>query len=487
MDLIAQFKSARRAGCPLLCIRTADPAATMQLLQSGAFNGSVPPLLQWDIVQGLRKANKPGEQAMTDADIKSEDTVGPVDALIAAARLPEQSILFIHNAHRIINEQGVSQALWNLRDTFKRSDRTVVLLCPSLDLPIEIQQDVLVLDEPLPDLPALEAIIRGTYQGAKLPAPDDALVAKAADAILGLAAFPAEQVCAMSITKAGLNIEQLWERKRQAIEQAKGLSVWRGNERFADIGGYANLKGFLCQVIAGQRPMRGVVFLDEIEKAIGTGQDTSGVSQDMLGQLLAWMNDNDARGLLLVGPPGTSKSMFAKATGNQAGVPTIAFDMGGMKGSHVGESEASMRSALKVCDAVTQKQALVIGTCNSIEALPPELRRRFTLGVFFVDLPDADERDGIWNIYENRYGVTGKRPADQGWTGAEIKTCVSTACDLNLTKIQAAEYIVPVAKSAAERIEKLRNSASGRYISASYSGVYQKPEVNQPKLRRVEV
>lgn len=488
MELVATFRAARRAGTPLMAIRTADPAATIHTLQAGAFNGSVPPLLQWDVVNGIKPINKQGEAAAVDTSIKPEDTVNPVEALIAAQRLPAKSILFYHNAHRVISEQGVSQAIWNLRDQYKFHAKSLVLLCPSIDLPVEIQQDVLVLDEPLPDAPALEAIIRGTYQGASLPAPEGKTVAKATDAILGLAAFPAEQVCAMSISKTGMDIEQLWERKRQSIETQKGLTVWRGKERFSDIGGYENLKEFLGRVIAGKRPMRGVVFIDEIEKAIGTGQDTSGVSQDMLGQMLAWLNDRDARALLLVGPPGTSKSMFAKATGNQAGVPTIAFDIGGMKGSHVGESEAAMRSGLKVCDAVTQQQPLVIGTCNSIEVLPPELRRRFTLGVFFVDLPDVDEREAIWTLYEAKYGLKPQcRPENRDWTGAEIKTCCQTASDLSLPLLDASKYIVPVAKSAHERIEKLRESASGRYISASYAGVYQKPAAHQSMLRKVEV
>ena len=47
---------------------------------------------------------------------------------------------------------------------------------------------------------------------------------------MGLAAYPTEQVLAMSITKKGLDLERLWERKRQAVEQTPGLSVWRGGE-----------------------------------------------------------------------------------------------------------------------------------------------------------------------------------------------------------------------------------------------------------------
>jgi hypothetical protein len=38
---------------------------------------------------------------------------------------------------------------------------------------------------------------------------------------------------------------------------------------------------------------------------------------------------------------------------------------------------------------------------------------------------------------------------------------------------QSAEYIVPVARSAADQIESLRQQSSGKYLSASHPGVYE--------------
>jgi len=71
------------------------------------------------------------------------------------------------------------------------------------------------------------------------------------------------------------------------------------------------------------------VFLDEIEKAFaGTGTDPSGVKTELTGAILSWMQDRGADGCLLIGPPGAAKSLVAKATGDTAGIPTIAFDRG---------------------------------------------------------------------------------------------------------------------------------------------------------------
>jgi hypothetical protein len=297
---------------------------------------------------------------------------------------------------------------------------------------------------------------------------------QALDALLGLAAFPAEQVLAMSVSRSGLDLDQLWDRKRQVIEQTPGLSVWRGGETFDDIGGCDNIKRFLNAVIDGAEAPRGIVFLDEIEKAFaGTGTDLSGVKTELTGAILTWMQDRGADGCLLIGPPGAAKSLVAKATGNTAGIPTIAFDLGAMQNALVGSSGERLRSALKVVDAVTNGRSLWIATCNSIGTLPPELRRRFTLGTFFFDLPSPAERTAIWKIYLAKYGVSGELPDDDGWTGAEIKECCRKSYRLALSLKESAEYIVPVSRSTADQIKALRQQASGKFISASRRGIYQ--------------
>jgi SpoVK/Ycf46/Vps4 family AAA+-type ATPase len=288
-----------------------------------------------------------------------------------------------------------------------------------------------------------------------------------------LAAFPAEQVLAMSLSKSGLDFDRLWDRKRQAVEQTPGLTIWRGGETFDQIGGCENIKRFLDAVIHGEEAPRVIVFVDEIEKAFaGSGTDTSGVKTEMTGTMLSWMQDRGADGVIFIGPPGAAKSAVAKAAGATAGIPTVAFDLAAMQSSLVGGSGERLRSALQVVDAISQGRSLWIATCNSITSLPPELRRRFTLGTFFFDLPTAEEREAIWNIYEHRWQLTGERPDDDGWTGAEIKECCRKAWRLKFSLRESAGYIVPVSRSAADQVDALRRQASGRFLSASQSGVY---------------
>jgi hypothetical protein len=104
-------------------------------------------------------------------------------------------------------------------------------------------------------------------------------------------------------------------------------------------------------------------------------------------------------------------------------------------------------------------------------------------GRMLVLLPTAEERETIWEIYLKKYNVSGELPNDKGWTGAEIKECCRKAHRLGITLMQAARYIVPVSRSAAEQIKALRQMAPGKFISASTPGVYRYQE-NQPASRR---
>jgi SpoVK/Ycf46/Vps4 family AAA+-type ATPase len=126
-----------------------------------------------------------------------------------------------------------------------------------------------------------------------------------------------------------------------------------------------------------------------------------------------------------------------------------------------------------------ESDVFFVGTCNDASKLPPEFARaeRFD-GVFFVDLPGRDQKDAIWGIYTGHYGLDAKqaRPDDANWTGAEIKSCCRLASLLDVPLVQAAQNVVPVAVTAGDKIEGLRQWASGRCLSADRAGVYSRSE-----------
>jgi SpoVK/Ycf46/Vps4 family AAA+-type ATPase len=117
----------------------------------------------------------------------------------------------------------------------------------------------------------------------------------------------------------------------------------------------------------------------------------------------------------------------------------------------------------------------VVATSNDIAGLPPEMSRaeRFD-GVFFVDLPAVRQRETIWRMYTEKYGLDPgqPRPRDEGWSGAEVKACCRLAALLGLSLVEAGSSIVPVAVTAGESVERLRSWAGGRCLSADRPGLY---------------
>lgn len=472
------FRQAKRAGVPLVMVETSDCASSLSeiiLSLNGKAEETV--VLRWDMVRGCVPANECARSVADELNGGQDPAIStgnPVECLRMLDKVPEGSVITLFGAEKIVTEPAVRQAIWNLRDSFKSTGKMLVLLCPiGTTLPADIKDDIVVLEHALPNEEKLEKIAKSLVEDAGLPKMSEEIKTKTIDATLGLSEFAAEQVVAMSITKNGIDTSNLWDRKRKAIEQTAGLSVWKGGEKFADVGGCDNAKEFFGKLIEGKRTPRCVVFIDEIEKAVGSQQDTSGTSQEMLGTMLRWMQDKQVTGCILIGVAGSGKSAIAKALGNEANIPTVEFDLTAMKGSLVGESGAKLRSAIATVDAIGQGRVLVIATCNSITNLPPELRRRFTLGTFFFDLPSNEERASIWKIYRKKYDLKDAQPDDTNWTGAEIKQACEVADRLGITLKEAAKFVVPIAKSASEVIENLRKSASGRFVSASYSGVYE--------------
>ncbi|HWA99134.1 MAG TPA: AAA family ATPase, partial [Pirellulales bacterium] len=161
-----------------------------------------------------------------------------------------------------------------------------------------------------------------------------------------------------------------------------------------------------------------VVLVDECDKALAgvasSGQTDSGVSARLFGALLSWLNDHTS-------------------------------------------------------------DVFVVMTCDDISKLPPEFSRaeRFD-GVFFVELSDVTQRRAIWKIWTEKYELDPNqpKPVDADWTGAEIKACCRLAALLDVSLVEAGKNVVPVARTAAESIQRLRTWASGRCLSADQPGLY---------------
>lgn len=484
---VRDFRAARRAGVPILVVQSADIGATIALISKIPTEKNNP-MVSWDIIDGFKPINDAGSAALPSMLDEREDPSAisdPLKALKKAAGslkkvgLPRKGILFMMNAHRFIGSQNtaqaaVGQAIWNLRDRFKEDFRTIVILGPSIVLPEELKHDVMILDEPLPDKPEIEAIIVALHNAVQLPIPTGKKLDVAIEAVRGLSAFEAEQAVAMSFNKNELDLDRLWERKRMQVEQTPGINVYRGQETFDDFRGSARIKEYLTLLCNGEDAPTSLVFMDEIEKMFaGIQGDLSGTSQEQHGEFLRWTQDKKVPGVMLVGHAGCGKSLLCKALAGQFHLPMVELNMTALKGGIVGQTGSQTRAAFKQISAMGRP--MLIASSNSMAILPPELKRRFKLGTFFFDLPTDDEKEALWSLYLKKFNITGERmiiPPDTDWTPSDIQSCCELAWKLKCDLISASSYLVPISKSDPDKIESLRKAVSGKFLNASAPGTY---------------
>lgn len=500
-NLIEQLKAAREVSTPLLAITSPDQMAVAQAIIN-ALNGGTP-IVKWDRVSGFLAGNTKGVAALETfckkTGIKADDlpfaTAEPHEAFRLAADLPAHTVLIAFSLQRWFKEGNTGQtvqAILNLRDRFIGDQRTLIGLSPDFNLPIEIQHDVILLDDPLPDDAGYAEIIKAAHSNAregghKTETPSDETVAQGVRAVRGLSPFEADQIISMSIASTGmkrLDLTSAWQLKVGAVNKVKGLSMTLDGPDYKDLRGLDNAISILDDLWLGPEKPELIVRVDEMDKSFaGLGShggpgDNTGIAQDMNQQFLTNMEGNGWLGALLFGVRGGGKTVLTESIGKAHGIPTIAMDTGAMKGGIVGTSEAAVRDAFRTIKSIGGKRVLVLGTCNKMDVFPAELLRRFKLGVIYFDLLTAEERDALWPVYLKKYGhaLDVARPDDTDWTGAEIRNCCELAYMLRRSVQQVGStMIAPFTKTNPKALETLRTQAEGNYLSASYPGFYRKP------------
>ena len=381
---------------------------------------------------------------------------------------------------------------------------TLVLVGPILNLPTELEKDITVVDFDLPGAEDIERILDRVIQAVRdNPNVDSQLAPKQREALVksaqGLTQDEIESVFARSLVeRKRFDQDVVVEEKKQIIRKSGLLEYYAPDAQIKDVGGLELLKEWLQK--------RSESFTD---KARDFGLPAP-------------------KGILLLGVQGCGKSLVAKAIAAQWNLPLLKLDVGRIFGSLVGQSEENIRRAISVSECILWADELekgfagvsgggvsdsgttarvfstfltwmqektspvfLMATANDVTSLPPEMLRKGRFDeIFFVDLPDAKEREQIFDIHLTKrhrdisnFNLKALAKATDGVSGAEIEQVIVGALfvafddkrDLMQKDLLAeAKAVVPLSVMIREEIDELRTWAEIRTRPAS------KRHPNQP-------
>ena len=331
---------------------------------------------------------------------------------------------------------------------------SIIILSPTLgEIPPELEEDIVVLELSLPDYDEIAEMVSRTY-GHLIPSSWHASTRSILyKSLQGLSMDNIRRVVrkAISLNNGFLNetcISYIQDEKQQIIKKQKILDYYPHREMIENIGGLSEIKKWFIE--------REQVFRLSRDKIDTLGLDIP-------------------KGLLLIGVPGSGKSLCCKALAGIWNLPLLRLDVGRLFGSTVGESEKNIRRCIQLAEAVApcilwideidkafggvggyqgdsgtqlrvfgtfitwlqekEQPVFVISTANEPRNLPPELWRKGRYDeVFFVDLPSVEEREEIYRIHLERrvqnlarLNIKELSQNSQGFTGAEIEQAVKDA------------------------------------------------------------
>jgi SpoVK/Ycf46/Vps4 family AAA+-type ATPase len=445
-------------------------------------------LCYWSVVDGL--VNTKTNQVHTAND--------PLDVLQVVSEQKERTVFLLKDYHLFLEDPNPI-LLRKLKDVVleaKTKQKPIIIAGCRLVLPPELERELTIVEFSLPGKEALRTVLRGVMESAGIKSLEPEQQDKVVDAASGLTTMEAENSFALSFVQTNtIEPSVVAREKAQAVKKNGLLEIIETNATLDSIGGLDVLKSWLLK------------------------------RRDAFSQRAKDYGLPTPKGLLVIGIPGTGKSLTAKATAGVFGVPLLKLDAGRLFAGIVGQSESNLRSVIQTAEAIApcclwidemekgfagskssgstdggtsarvfgsfiswmqdkQSPVFVVATANDVSQLPPEMLRKGRFDeIMFVDLPNEEERTTIWEIQIEKYGRDAKEfeisalaKATEGLTGSEIEQVFVEAlfCGFDQNKeptdfsiAQVLTEFVPLSKLMAEQISGLRTWAKGRAKQAT--------------------
>ncbi len=439
------------ASFPILYINTFEEANAEEIIKQVADRRTI---ATWSKARGYGEfSTKLNEWTVPTSKEMFENLNSVLNSKVSNIKDMNRSIFVIKDAHIELEDNDTIAAIKEIAVKISSGiDSCVIFISPVVKVPVELEKYITILETDYLGYNEICKIIKefSEENGITLT---DKLLEDMAIAFKGLSEFEIENILALAVADDGSlsrkDLGLIFEQKKQMILKSGILEMIPLKESIDDIGGLENLKTWL------KRKAKVITNMNSAEK----------FGVDM------------PKGVLIAGVPGCGKSLCAKAAAKLFEVPLLRLDMGKLMGKYLGESEANLRKAINLAEAISPcvlwvdelekafagigsdgghevttrlfgsfltwmqektSGAFVVATANDITKLPPELLRKGRFDeIFYVGLPKDDERSTIFKIH-----IVKRRKDDlknikieelvaktKGYSGADIEGVVREAVE----------------------------------------------------------
>lgn len=453
-------------------------------------------LFNWNCVEGLCEMSENGFRYLGEEYDEPEMTL----KFILNDKETSKDIFILEDFGNYIEEENIKYYIRTIAERARHTNTHAIILSAIYKLPVDLEKYVTVLNIPLPDRFDMEKTLGVVERQCKINLSVE-MRNRMVDAALGMTSMEADLAFCLAAVKDDLGTNAPYtvsSEKEQIIKKSGILDYFPKNEDLKDVGGMEVLKDWLFKR----------------QKAYEKKARDFGLQEP--------------KGLLLLGVPGCGKSLTAKSIASFWNMPLLRLDIGKVYQGLVGSSEDNIRKAIATAEAVApcvlwideiekglngvqssgstdggvtsrifstiltwmQEKTVpvfVVATANNINLLPPELLRKGRFDeIFFVDLPNLEERQNIFSIHLKKKGqnpsnfpieTIGKKT--EGFNGAEIEECIKEAMfeayvenpENPILKashlMEAISHTVPLSTTMKEQISALRAWAAARAKNAS--------------------
>jgi AAA+ superfamily predicted ATPase len=491
-DLIKELNLLIRSRYGLICLETMEEERAESLLKHLADHMKLP-FFTWTLNRGLQRADL-GKTiyGSTDASLALDH--------IEISKFP--AVYHLQGLGPLLEDRVLGVKLAHVARRFTQTDGALVLTGGDLQIPEAAKPHTACLRPPPPERQDYADLVQHIYRdlSARMHVKVE-MSRKDMNRLLnnlnGLTLLEAEKILTKAMIEDGRlapdDLQRVIQAKKAIIERQGLLEYFPVEESMSDIAGLKRLKGWLAERKS---------IINEPKQAAQYGLPFP-------------------KGILLLGVPGCGKSLCAKAVAMEWGLPLLKMDPSNLYNKYIGESEKNFKRAMATSEkmspvilwideiekafsgggeedgGVSQRvlgiflswmqerkgDVFVVATSNDVARLPPEFLRKGRFDeIFFVDLPDSEERKAILEIHLNRRGrnpeqfdLTLLAEATEDFSGAEIEQVIVSALYTAFSNkdplttdllLEECKKTRPLSRIRSEHIQFLREWAKKRTINA---------------------